>query len=246
MIWLKVWICDDDENELKQIENIVNEYAAVHSELLIEIKSFLNPFDLIEDSQKYGVSDIVLLDIYMPGMLGTEIAREILSKNESGTDIIFLTTSTDFAVEAFSLHASDYLNKPYTKERLMDALDRVVEKRQKRVYVPLQCGKEIYRIDLNNVLYAETKNHLVNIHLKSGQCLKTRTSLVKLMELFNRDGNFVLVGASYMVNLIYVQRLLQTTLEMINGENIPVPRRARGDLKKQYFDFYTSRLAKKT
>lgn len=238
---MKIWICDDKENELKQIMDIADEYATAHSDLLIEIKGFLNPFDLMEDIQKFGAADIMLLDIYMPGILGTEIAREILSKNENGTDIIFLTVSSDFAVEAFSLHASDYLSKPYTKERLMGALDRVIDKRKRHMYVPIQCGKEIYRIDLSNVLYAETKNHMVQIHLKSGQCLETRTTLVKLMDLFTKDDSFVSVGASYMVNFIYVQRLFGTMLEMINGDKIPIPRRLRSELKKQYFEFYTAK-----
>lgn len=235
---LKVLICDDEITELKKIEKIVKEYAEVHLQLLIEIKCFSNPFHLMEDVHKNGVPDIALLDICMPGVLGTEIAREIMRKSEESTDIIFLTTSSDFAVEAFSLHVSDYLSKPYTKERLNDALDRVIEKRRKRIYVPIQCGKEIYRIELQNVLYAEAKNHIIEIHLKSGKCLETRTSLTKLMETFKQLKSFTMVGASYIVNFIYIQNLLSATIEMTNGEKIPVPRRLRSELERQYFDFY--------
>ena len=194
---------------------------------------------MLEEIGKSGVPDIALLDICMPGVLGTEIAREILSKSENSTDIVFLTTSPDFAVEAFSLHVSDYLTKPYTRERLTDTLDRVIEKRRNRLYVPIPCGKEIHRIDLYQVLYAEAKNHSVEIHLKSGNCLKTRTSLTEFGKLVQNASGFVMVGASYIVNLRCVQNLLETTLEMANGETVPVPRRLRGALKKQYFDFYT-------
>lgn len=181
----------------------------------------------------------------MPGILGTEVAREILSKREGDTDIIFLTTSPDFAVEAFALHAGDYLTKPYTKQRLTDALDRLIEKRRNRLYIPVSCGKEIHRIDLFNVLYAEAKNHSVEIHLKSGKCLKTHTTLTKFKNIFQTANGFVAVGASYIVNLRCVQSLLETTLEMSNGDRIPVPRRLRGELKKQYFDFYTREATEK-
>lgn len=242
---MKILICDDESNELKKIEKIVTEYAKVHLELLIEIKCFSNPFDLMEDIHKNGVPDIALLDICMPGILGTEIAREMISKSEESTDIIFLTTSSDFAVEAFSLHVSDYLSKPYTKERLTEALDRVMQKRRNRIYVPIPCGKEIYRIELQNVLYAEAKNHMVEIHLKSGKCLQTRTPLIKLMALLKDVNSFTLVGASYIVNFIYVQSILSTTLVMTNGEKIPVPRRLRSALEKQYFDFYTKEATEK-
>lgn len=242
---LKVFICDDENNELKKIEKIVTEYAKVNLELLIEIKCFSNPFELMEDVNKNGAPDIALLDICMPGVLGTEIAREIINKSEESTDIIFLTTSSDFAVEAFSLHVSDYLSKPYTKERLNEALDRVMEKRRKRIYAPIPCGKEVYRVELQNILYAEAKNHMVEIHLKSGKCLKTRMSLIKLMELLKDINGFTLVGASYIVNFTYVQGLLSTTLEMTNGEIIPVPRRLRSELKRQYFEFYTREATEK-
>lgn len=237
---MNIMVCDDQRVELENIKQIVSEYAAVHTDLFLEVKCFSNPFDMLEEIRKSGAPDIALLDICMPGVLGTEIAREILSEREDCTDIIFLTTSHDFAVEAFSLHVDDYLTKPYTKERLMDTLDRVIEKRQNRLYVPIPCGKEIYRIDLYQVIYIEAKNHRVEMHLKSGKCLNTYTqTLTEIKKLFQDVSGFVTVGASYIVNLRCVQSLLETTLEMSNGDTVSVPRRVRGELKKQYFDFYT-------
>lgn len=181
---MNLMICDDQKSELENMGQIVSEYALTHSELSLTVKCFLNPFDMLDEMGKSGVPDIVLLDICMPGILGTEVAREILSKREGDTDIIFLTTSPDFAVEAFALHAGDYLTKPYTKQRLTDALDRLIEKRRNRLYIPVSCGKEIHRIDLFNVLYAEAKNHSVEIHLKSRKCLKTHTTLKEFKNIF--------------------------------------------------------------
>ena len=176
---------------LKNMGQIVSEYALTHSELSLTVKCFLNPFDMLDEMGKSGVPDIVLLDICMPGILGTEVAREILSKREGDTDIIFLTTSPDFAVEAFALHAGDYLTKPYTKQRLTDALDRLIEKRRNRLYIPVSCGKQIHRIDLFNVLYAEAKNHSVEIHLKSGKCLKTHTTLTEFKKYISDGKRFL-------------------------------------------------------
>ena len=130
---MNITICDDQKSELEKIRQIVMEYAEVHSELFIEISCFSNPLDMLDGINKNGVPDIALLDICMPGILGTEIAKELQSKNEDNTDIIFLTTSSDFAVEAFALHVNDYLTKPFTKERLTDTLDRVIEKRKRRL-----------------------------------------------------------------------------------------------------------------
>lgn len=101
-------------------------------------RCFSSPFDMLDEIDRSGAPDIALLDICMPGVLGTEVAREIQRKSQDVTDIVFLTNSPDFAVEAFALHVDDYLTKPYTKKRLVDTLDRVMEKRRRRLYIPLQ------------------------------------------------------------------------------------------------------------
>lgn len=242
---MNITICDDQKNELENVRQTVSEYAQAHSELMIKVSCFLNPLDMLDGINKNGVPDIALLDICMPGILGTEIAKELQSKNEDNTDIIFLTTSSDFAVEAFALHVNDYLTKPFTKERLTDTLDRVIEKRKRRLFVPVTCGREIYRIDLYQVMYMESKSHNVEIFLKSGKSIKTRTALADMKSLlFGVDG-FISVGASYIVNLRCVQSILQTELVMTNGQNIPVPRRLRNDVRELYFDFYREEAMKK-
>lgn len=232
-------ICDDQKSELEAMQEIVSEYDREHPDLFLSVRCFSNPFDMLDEMDRCGAPDIALLDICMPGVLGTEVAREIQSRSKDATDIIFLTTSTEFAVEAFALHVNDYLTKPYTKERLIDALDRVIEKRRRRLFIPVPCGNEIHRIDVCSVAYSEVRNHCTEIHLKSGSCLRTRMTMTELKELFQEASGFAAVGASYIVNLRCVQRVLPAALEMVDGEIIPVPRRLRGEVKQQYFDFYT-------
>lgn len=87
-------------------------------------------------------------------------------------------------------------------------------------------------------MYIESKNHNAYIYLKLGKSMKTHTTLTKLKDLFVNVSGFMPVGASYIVNLRCVQSFLQTAILMENGENIPVPRRLRSELTKQYFDFY--------
>lgn len=238
-------ICDDERSELEAILNIVSDYAGEHPGLCLAAQCFSNPSDMLDEMDRNGAPDIALLDICMPGVLGTEVAREIRSKSQDATGIIFLTASPDFAVEAFALQVSDYLTKPYTKERLFDALDRVVEKRRRRLYIPVSCGNEIHKIDLYSVAYAETRNHNIEAHLKSGNQLRTRMTMIEFKELFQGADGFAMVGASYIVNLRCVQRVLPAALEMADGEMIPVPRRLRGEVKQQYFDFYTREATSK-
>ena len=182
---MNITICDDQIDELENIKQVVSGYEKAHPDLFIAVTAFSNPLDMLDDISKNGVPDIALLDICMPGILGTEIAKELKSKSDGLTDIIFLTTSSDFAVEAFALHVNDYLTKPFTKERLTDTLDRIIEKRNKRLFVPVTCGREIHRIDLYQVLYMESKNHTIKIYLKSGKIIKTHTTLAEMKNMLH-------------------------------------------------------------
>ena len=120
----------------------------------------------------------------------------------------------------------------------------MIEKRARRLFVPVTCGRQIHRIDLYRVLYTEAKNHNVEIYLKSGKIIKTRSSLNEMKNLFHEIKGFISVGASYIVNLRCVQSILQTELIMINGQKIPVPRRLRNEVKEQYFNFYREEAVK--
>ena len=191
------------------------------------------------------IPDMLILDIMLPDGSGCDICRKFREKSDN--PVIFLTGKNEVAdkVEGLGLGADYYLTKPYTRQRLTDTLDRVIEKRKKRLFVPLLCGREIHRIDIYDVIYTESKNHSVEVHLKSGKSIKTRTSLTDIKKLFDKSDEFIPVGASYIVNLRCIQSILQSELIMTNGQSIPVPRRIRNDVKEQYFNFYSGEATKK-
>ena len=60
---MRIAICDDQEDELAHIEQIVSEYADIHPKFSIKIKCFHAPFDLLDDINTNGTPDIALLDI---------------------------------------------------------------------------------------------------------------------------------------------------------------------------------------
>lgn len=68
--------------------------------------------------------DLVVLDVQMPGMNGIELARH-LAALEAPPLIVFSTAFDDYALQAFEVHAIDYLLKPVRAERLRDCLQRV-------------------------------------------------------------------------------------------------------------------------
>src|SRR5665647_52235 len=103
------------------------------------MKSFLSGNDKIEiiaecDNGFEGVKminelkpDLVFLDIQMPKITGFELLELLDHKPQ----IIFATAYDQYAIKAFEYNAADYLLKPYSKERLLEAVEKVVERIQK-------------------------------------------------------------------------------------------------------------------
>ncbi|WP_278389783.1 LytR/AlgR family response regulator transcription factor, partial [Acidaminococcus fermentans] len=121
---LHIAICDDQADQIQKIRTAAETYFLTRNER-VEYQTFSNAFAFTDAIDKGSIFDIVLLDVCMPGILGTDVARE-LRDHHSRAEIIFLTTSDEFAVEAFEVKATDYLLKPFTQAQFSKAMDRAI------------------------------------------------------------------------------------------------------------------------
>lgn len=99
---INIAICDDNMEECKFIRNLLTLYANRFQQYEIDIYEFSAPLELLTYISNKGGFDILILDIYMPGILGTEVARD-LRKLGDDCEIIFITTSREHAIEAFEV-----------------------------------------------------------------------------------------------------------------------------------------------
>lgn len=136
---VRIAICDDLQEQLDIIQKAVQQYFHDKKEPT-EVFTYNNAMDFVDAFEKEGNFDIVLLDICMPGLLGTDIAAE-MRKQKSRAEIVFLSTSEEFAVEAFAVRAAHYLVKPFTQKEFDQAMDRVMESIRQR-----HSGKMIFRL----------------------------------------------------------------------------------------------------
>jgi len=140
---LRVAIADDEAPARSRIRDLLEDCAAT---LALEIVGeAANGRSLIELLQRTP-ADVVLLDIRMPEMDGVEAAQHI-AKMPDAPSIIFTTAYDAYALQAFELHAIDYLVKPIRLRRLHDALARV------RSITPL-------RLDVLQQIAPEPRKHL--------------------------------------------------------------------------------------
>ena len=105
---MQLAICDDIQKEPETIRAALDTYAAVHPELHFVIDEYSAAIDVLNEAEKGKTYDIALLDICMPGLLGTNVAEEMLAKKPD-MSIVFLTTGDEYAVTAFALNTTHYL-----------------------------------------------------------------------------------------------------------------------------------------
>ena len=128
---------ENDINSLKALvvddEQLAREGLALRLEEMAEVKILkqcANGREAMEAIAELE-PDVLFLDIQMPGMTGFELISEI--QGDVMPMVIFVTAYDSFAVDAFKVHAVDYLLKPVEKERLQEAVAKCLENKAVRV-----------------------------------------------------------------------------------------------------------------
>ena len=79
---LRIGICDDNQNDIKQICELAIRFSEEHPENPLQIQAYDSPFDLLDDIEKNGGFDLYLLDVVMPHMTGVTLAKRIRERKE--------------------------------------------------------------------------------------------------------------------------------------------------------------------
>lgn len=238
---LNISICDDSHEQQRLITKATEKYFKIHGDYSIKITCYDNPLLFLESLNQNGGYDILLLDIFMPGISGIEIAKEI-RKRKDKTEIVFLTTSDDFAVVAFSLKAAHYLVKPFAQSEFDEAMDRAVASFTKNNVLKLSfklTGGGIKTVDIDDILYIESYKHEQKVQLKEGNPLSIRESLNSLQEQLDElsPHQFLAPYKGYIVNLKAVHAVEPDCMKLHGSKSVPIARRSFRELTDKYFAY---------
>lgn len=208
---MKVIIIDDEP----LARSIVKEYLQSYTDIDV-VAECNDGFDGMKAILQYE-PELIFLDIQMPKINGFEMLELI----ENPPAVIFTTAFDEFAIKAFDLNATDYLLKPFSKERF----DRAVQKYQNHPATPsshsvietaaqsagqqnrivVKDGNKIKIIPVHQIHYLEAADDYVKIITTEGSFLKKRT-----MNFFEQSlsvYHFVRIHRSYIVNTQLITRI---------------------------------------
>lgn len=239
---LRIAACDDEQRYLDDVKRLLDAYCASHAAGDFILDTFTHPFDLVDALDNGTQYDMFLLDIYLPGMTGMALAQE-LRRNGNHAPIMFLTTSEDYALEAFGVGATQYLVKPIEKQKFFDAMQNAVEKTKsmpnRQIIIKAENGYA--NLLVCTILYAETNDKVLTLTLTDKTKMRTRMTGRELYEMLSVYPNFVRCGVGYIINLTHVRYLNRKTLTMDDGTTIQIPRRSYQDLRDAYFRYFCER-----
>lgn len=238
---IKIAICDDKLDQLEIINNACVEYFDEHSNIQASIAKYNNSMSLVDDIDKNRHFDLVLLDIYMPGLSGIEVAKEIRLKDEKA-EIIFLTTSNEFTMEAYALKAINYLIKPFKYDEFEKAMDKVVKilnaPTGKKILINGQNGM-IHSVEINKIIYIESQRNCRVIKTLKESFHETKFTIQSLLDQLEKlsPGQFIVPYRGYIINLDQIIALSPDSITLKNGDEVLIKSGTYRQIKKIYFDW---------
>lgn len=240
---MRVVIVDDEP----LARAVLREMLAAHPDVEV-VAECGNGFEAVKAVAELS-PDLLLLDIQMPKLDGFELL-ELVGRDQA---VIFVTAYDEYALKAFDVHAVDYLLKPFSAERLAEALEQAavrvaqgerppvaaLTKTARPQAAPLERvlirdGAQVHVLPVGDIDYVEAQDDYASFRARGRSYLKDQA--LATLETQLDPGRFVRVHRSYILN---VERLARVELYakdsrvaiLKDGTKLPVSRAGYQRLK---------------
>lgn len=240
---MKCVVIDDEELARALLAN----YLAKIPDLEV-VASCKNPMEALEIISRQKI-DLLFLDIQMPELTGLEFLAILREKPM----VVFTTAYPNHALDAYNLDVLDYLLKPFSFQRFVQAVNKAKERlymqevvrekqgqpmiapqpRELTDYLLVNAEHKIHKIRLNEIIYIQSMREYVAYHLKDATRLLSLNSLKKLEQELPKD-QFTRIHKSYLVSNRCVSTLEGNRL-YLNEIALPIGGRFKEEVVKRLF-----------
>lgn len=234
---MRIAIVDDLAADQEGLARSIALWAKDHSIPLVPDPALFASGEALLEKFSPGQYDIIFLDIYMDGMDGMETARRIRAV-DTDCRLVFITTTAEFAVESYEVGTSWYLVKPYTQEKLSQALERCgasfLEQGQS-LWVPGKNRSE--RLLLHRIAWSEYGNRKICIHFKDGSQTLVRLRQMEFASMLADYPYFCDCMKGILVNFEAVDKLLDHCFLLEDGTKLPISRLKYREVRERFLEF---------
>ncbi len=238
---VKIAICDDEEKSVVLHEKLVKEClqsAGIRYEITTYTQSRSLLCDITDDAFFY---DLILLDIEMPGISGMEIPRQIQNFLPN-VRIIFVTSHTEYAIDAFELSIFRYVPKSNLEAKLTAAVTdaaKLIELEAGQEYI-IQTANRMEKIPYKDIFYIQRDGKNASIVSSTG-ISKVRKSLQQVYQELNAP-EFLFTDRGCIVNIIHIMKISGSTVILKNREQLPVSRSHLQEVKQKINRFWGAHI----
>lgn len=204
------------------------------------IGTFSEPMSVLEFLKENQV-DLIFLDIHLPKISGIDMLKII----PNSPNVILTTAFSDYALESYELNVVDYLLKPFSFQRFVQAVAKVPRKGNgplegDQQESPLESKKEVFiktgydytRIVISNIIYIKSDADYTEIFVDGKKRISSEP-LRHWEELLDKN-NFVRIHKSYIVNTSKILKVSGNRVYMDNDEIIPIGRAYKDDFASRF------------
>ncbi|SOE21631.1 DNA-binding response regulator, LytR/AlgR family [Spirosomataceae bacterium TFI 002] len=211
---LKAIAIDDEPLALE----VVKAHAQKVSFLSLQ-ETFVSAKEALEYLKENPVN-LLFLDINMPDISGLDFSQLL----PESTGVIFTTAYSEYAVDAFSLNAIDYLVKPFNFERFIKACQKaqnqLTDNKETSPYLFIKDSYDLVRITLENLLFVQSEGNYLTFFEKDKKTV-TRMTMTEALNTLPSD-SFFRVHKSNIVNLHHVQKIERHQLQVDDDTFVPI------------------------
>ncbi|WP_026727359.1 LytR/AlgR family response regulator transcription factor [Flavobacterium denitrificans] len=213
---IKAIALDDEPLALEILQSLCDTIDYIELE-----KVFTKSDEAFKYLKKYPV-DLLFLDINMPSISGLDFYKKLPNK----TMVIFTTAYSEFAVEGFTLSATDYLLKPISLSRFQQAAEKAFSqwKQQnqniEQQYLFIRADYSLIKILFSDILYIEGLDDYVKIHIQNQKTVVARMTLKAMLQKLP-ETEFIRVHRSFIIPISKVEKIRNKVI-FIDTAEIPI------------------------
>lgn len=222
---MRIFIAEDEPLAVQKLQLFLQKLGEEDTTV------FDNGANLVEALKTTPKPDLLFLDIQMPGLTGIEVLQHLQTpeqqKGNKELKVIITSAYDQYAIDGFNFGVADYLLKPYTLDRLRQALAKV---RPEQV-INIRVEGRTVPIRVTDIVSLSAQKDYTEFTLADGQKLLTIGTLTGFEQqlpamLFSR------IQRSYLVGLRHVKNYSASIVSLTTGEELPIGRTYRDSFRQ--------------
>jgi DNA-binding LytR/AlgR family response regulator len=217
----RVAICDDEQTSLVLNKGLTEKILTDNkTEFAIETFTSMNDLlNVMEERRNEKGFDLLLCDILTNEMNGIDAARQIRLLGDQ-LDIIFISSTAEYALDGYAVQALRYLKKPIDIDKLREAILLSVKHHENTGCIHIMVDLRDVTLQYSDIFYVESATRDVNI--STGDNMLTTHEKISDMEKLLPEDQFYRCHRAYVVNLAKVKSIERYEITLVNGEKILV------------------------